>query len=209
MFYKIFIVCLSVVLLCTCAAYKQAYSTELPKNIARQAITNSVKIEATCSDKSVWLGSGFAISPRKVATAGHVAWCDKDLAKKIVVTTLSGDRYLAAVSVYAAKKDFAILELKTDEEVFTNLLPVNTNQLVEKQVVCVYSGLHETLKCGTVKTVIGTKIYLNMKIIHGDSGSFLLNQQGEIIGMIVATIESANVGIATNVLSWNVFLTTV
>ncbi|MBQ9594962.1 MAG: trypsin-like peptidase domain-containing protein [Synergistaceae bacterium] len=134
-------------------------------------------------------GSGFFVnSEGDVLTNYHVV----DGARYITVTLQKGNSLKASLKSYDAKKDMALLAVKTPYPI--NFLKVSTKLPRQGETVIAISnprGLSGTVTNGIVSAFRNNNSWLQFTapVSPGSSGGALLNLKGEIVGMITANLK--------------------
>jgi S1-C subfamily serine protease len=147
-------------------------------------------------------GSGFFFhSARHVATALHVV----DDADTIVVGVTDGRRWFGRVVAYSRAYDVAIVELDQDVPDARLLTPYSGDVEIGETVAVIghpFSGLDEQLPSlrgllnwsltqGVVSAVSGSWLQTDAAINPGNSGGPVLNERGEVIGVVSAKLTMA------------------
>jgi S1-C subfamily serine protease len=147
-------------------------------------------------------GSGFFFhSPRHVATALHVV----DDVDTIIVGVHDGRRWFGRVVAYSRAYDVAIVELDQDVPDARLLMPFNDQVEIGETVAVIghpFSGLDEQLPSlrgllnwsltqGVVSAVSNSWLQTDAAINPGNSGGPVLNERGEVIGVVSAKLTQA------------------
>jgi hypothetical protein len=147
-------------------------------------------------------GSGFFFhSPRHVATALHVV----DDADTIVVGVTDGRRWFGRVVAYSRAYDVALVELDQAVPDARVLEPFDGTVEIGETVAVIghpFSGLEEQLPSlrgllnwsltqGVVSAVSGSWLQTDAAINPGNSGGPVLNERGEVIGVVSAKLTQA------------------
>lgn len=138
------------------------------------------------------VGSGFAVAPRTVATAAHVA----DAAGASIAIVISGQRSTARVVRVDQDRDVALLEVGVDVSPVT-LAPDDAPARVGEWVIVLGNpfGGGVTATAGIVSAAPGAitatarlaaQIQINAAVNPGNSGGPVCNMRGEVIGMASA-----------------------
>jgi len=148
-------------------------------------------------------GSGFFFySTRYVATALHVV----DDAETIIVSATDGRRWEGRVVAYSKEHDVALVDLG-QEVPGAHLLPPYRGEVQIGETVAVighpFSGLERSLPRlrgllnwsltqGVVGAVAGSWLQTDAAINPGNSGGPVLNQRGEVLGVVSAKLTNAS-----------------
>lgn len=167
------------------------------KSVYEQASGSVVLIETETGT-----GSGFFFhSPRHVATALHVV----EDAETIVVGVTDGRRWFGRVVAYSRANDVALLELDQAVPDARLLVPFDGEVEIGETVAVIghpFSGLEEQLPSlrgllnwsltqGVVSAVSGSWLQTDAAINPGNSGGPVLNERGEVIGVVSAKLTQA------------------
>jgi len=147
-------------------------------------------------------GSGFFFySSRYVATAFHVI----DDAETIIVSATDGRRWEGQVVAYSREHDVALVDLGQEVQ-GAHLLPPYHGEISIGETVAVighpFSGLERSLPRlrgllnwsltqGVVGAVAGSWLQTDAAINPGNSGGPVLNQRGEVLGVVSAKLTNA------------------
>ena len=141
-------------------------------------------------------GSGFFYEKGKLATNYHVI----ENAMEIVLEYEDGTFYSDKVIItgYSQEHDLATLAI---EDTNTKPLSLGDSDFIEKgeniYVIGSPRGLKNSLTNGLISGIRSTDIQINAGINPGNSGGALLNEYGDVIGVIYAKYEeSENLGFA-------------
>ncbi len=135
------------------------------------------------------LGSGVVVARGKIATNLHVI---RD-ANTLTVETASGDVYVGAtVSAFDVQRDLAVLRVPGFELPAAELGDSNTVAVGEPVLALGSpSGLTGTVTVGVVSSIRNDYFGRDFKVIqtdaatnHGNSGGPLVNNRGEVIGIV-------------------------
>ena len=147
-------------------------------------------------------GSGFFFySPRYVATALHVV----DEAETIIVSATDGRRWEGRLAAYSEEHDTALVDLGQDVPGAHLLAPYHGTVDIGETVAVIghpFSGLERSLPRlrgllnwsltqGVVGAVAGSWLQTDAAINPGNSGGPVLNQQGEVLGVVSAKLTNA------------------
>jgi hypothetical protein len=148
-------------------------------------------------------GSGFFFyNTRYVATALHVV----DDAETIIVSATDGRRWEGLVVAYSKEHDVALVDLG-QEVPGAHLLPPYRGDVQVGETVAVighpFSGLERSLPRlrgllnwsltqGVVGAVAGSWLQTDAAINPGNSGGPVLNQRGEVLGVVSAKLTNAS-----------------
>lgn len=167
------------------------------KAVYEQVVESVVLIETEFGT-----GSGFFFnSPRLIATALHVV----DDADSIVVEMSDGRRQRGRVVAYSRKFDLALVELERAVPGARMLEPAAALVEIGQPVVVIghpFSGLeyrvHElrgllnwSMTEGVVSAVAGSWLQTDAAINPGNSGGPVVNEQGQVLGVVSATLSQA------------------
>ena len=147
-------------------------------------------------------GSGFFFySPKLIATALHVV----DDADTIVVQTSDGRRQEGHVVAYSRKHDLALVELEHAALGARPLEPATDLVEIGQPVVVIghpFSGLEEqvhelrgllnwSMTQGVVSAVASSWLQTDAAINPGNSGGPIVNERGQVLGVVSATLSHA------------------
>jgi hypothetical protein len=148
-------------------------------------------------------GSGFFFyNPRYVATALHVV----DEAETIIVSATDGRRWAGKLVAYSEEHDTALVDLGQDAQGAHLLTPYHGNVEIGETVAVIghpFSGLERSLPRlrgllnwsltqGVVGAVAGSWLQTDAAINPGNSGGPVLNQRGEVLGVVSAKLTNAS-----------------
>lgn len=150
------------------------------------------------NDVTNWTGSGFLIHPGIIITSNHVL--PEERGKSIIKVSFDGVNKISA-NVYSRNEDLDIGVLSI---VANNIPPVNISNdepLQGEQVAVIGApeGWDNVVTVGYVSAVHKTPeklpgqewadlIFVDCDIYEGSSGSMVINDRGEIIGMVMGII---------------------
>jgi len=167
----------------------------LPAPILESVRSSTVKVEGTACRRNQD-GSGFAIGPNLIVTNAHVVAGEN----KTTVLTPSGSVLTASVVLFDAGRDLAILRVPR----YTGApLPLSDAKIGETGAVFGHPRGQDEVAVlpATVSsriTAVGPDLYGVVKKVHrdvlllsasvqpGDSGGALVNNRGEVIGVVFA-----------------------
>lgn len=167
------------------------------KAVYEQVVDSVVLIETEYGT-----GSGFFFQTSTlVATALHVV----DDADTIVVQTSDGRRQLGRVVAYSRKHDLALLRLEHAAPGARVLEPAIGQVEIGQPVVVIghpFSGLEYQVRelrgllnwsmtQGVVSAVAGSWLQTDAAINPGNSGGPVLNERGQVLGVVSATLSQA------------------
>ena len=192
-----------VILGLTISSASLALKTE---EIAESAIPSVVQIviyDITGSQRGQ--GSGFFITPKKIVTNAHVV----EGAYSAEVFTDNG--YYDQVTILSSDEDVDLAVISVNAE---NEVPLQINQGAElkpgQRVIAIGNplGLEKTLSDGLISAVRKIEhlqlLQITAPISPGSSGGPLLDENGQVIGVVSATIhegQNLNFAIGTETLS--------
>jgi len=143
------------------------------------------------SGAKVGQGSGFFITPRKIVTNEHVV----DGAYSARVYTDHNDYTQVTILNADCCMDLAILKVDADDEV-----PLTINRHAElkpgQRVITIGHplGLDKTVADGVISgvqtTYKGQEVQITAPISHGSSGSPVLDEEGEVIGVVYVNMPA-------------------
>lgn len=149
-------------------------------------------------DVTNWTGSGFLIHPGFVITSDHVL--PEEKGKSIIKVSFDGVNKIDA-NVYSRNTDLDIGALSIE---INNITPVdiaNDEPLQGEQVAVIGApeGWDNVVTVGYVSAVHKTPeklpwqewsdlIFIDCDIYEGSSGSMVINDRGEVIGMVMGII---------------------
>lgn len=132
-------------------------------------------------------GSGVLVE-QGILTAYHVVQTDAEncpVAPVLKCTTASGLEFLSTVTRVDEAQDLALLACPVDR-----LERVELGELPEQgaPVVVVGSGLgvHHSIKRGLVANLEPGTLHLDARVLPGDSGCVVLNEDEQMVGMVRA-----------------------
>jgi S1-C subfamily serine protease len=148
------------------------------------------------NDNDYTMGSGFFYEKGRVVTNYHVI----ENAKSITMEYDDGSVYTGGVTVLGYDKEQDIAVLMVSDSI-TPALNLGDSDFVQRgqKVYAIGSpaGLTNTLSDGLVSAVRSDMIQITAAVNHGNSGGALLNEYGEVIGIIFARIDNGdNLGFA-------------
>ncbi|HYQ41137.1 MAG TPA: S1C family serine protease [Polyangiaceae bacterium] len=167
------------------------------KAVYEQVVDSVVLIETEYGT-----GSGFFFqTPTLIATALHVV----DDADTIVVQTSDGRRQLGHVVAYSRKHDLALVRLEHAAPGARVLEPANGPVEIGQPVIVIghpFSGLEYQVRelrgllnwsmtQGVVSAVAGSWLQTDAAINPGNSGGPVVNERGEVLGVVSATLSQA------------------
>jgi len=167
------------------------------KAVYEQAVGSVVLIETESGT-----GSGFFFhSPRLIATALHVV----DDADTIVVELSDGQRQKGRVVAYSRTHDVALVEIERAVAGARVLKAAPALVEIGQPVLVIghpFSGLeyrvHElrgllnwSMTQGVVSAVSGSWLQTDAAINPGNSGGPIVNEQGQVLGVVSATLSQA------------------
>ncbi len=158
-------------------------SDSLFKDEAIEAWQSSVVVVETNSGH----GTGFFVSEKgEVLTNHHVS----DEQGPLWVVTADGKRYSAQSIIHDTEKDLALVRVDAENESFQPLrLAEPTSFLNERVIVIGHPQTHSFIANeGHVSEEIGSyqRLSITNDVYPGHSGSPVLSQEGEVIGIIYA-----------------------
>ncbi len=192
--------------------YKKVYMFRLEANADPRGVQpkvasrlQSMGLEVIFVEKDQPLepqGSGFVIS-----RDGHILTCAHLLKdKKEATVWISGKRYEADMTNQDAKKDLAILKIRSSSDITLKPLTLSrTDKISMGQDVFTMGfpmsdvlGNVPRLTKGLINSTVGLKddpdqLQVSVEIQPGNSGSPLFNDQKEAIGIITSTLNPLNV----------------
>jgi S1-C subfamily serine protease len=186
----LYLVAATVVLSVGCVPLRQVPRT------TRGQYEAAVRIDVVCiTEKGGYMagGSGVIVDSRHVLTAAHVAADDGFCA--FDVTAFDGSRRSMYVKTRLPGVDLASLEISTGVEPFTlpDMAFGPRPDIGER--VCAATALPRfSHKCGEVEPYEKPPgdISLMMIVDHGNSGSGLYDERGQLIGIVIALVQCSN-----------------
>lgn len=153
-------------------------------------LAGTVVIHSILSDGDGAQGSGFAINSRQVVTNHHVI----DNGGRIVLTDANGNELNGRVSQMNEEHDLAIIE--GDFSAIPSLVLSKTEPAVGEViwVAGAPKGFQGTLSTGIIsahrdRSYLGFESYqVTAPISPGSSGGPVMNSEGEIVGVSVASV---------------------
>jgi S1-C subfamily serine protease len=193
--------------------YNQANLSAQIKNNAESPLTHVIKkvspsVVSISTDNNTGAGTGFIISrDGYIISNKHVV---ANLAVKYIVTLQTGEKLPAQVLLLDNENDLAILKIEGNNFSFSSLGNSDSLQLGENVIVIgnalgqfnnsvstgVVSGLNRSLNAknqqtGEVVTLTGL-IQTDAAINLGNSGGPMVDNNGKVIGVNVATVVGMN-----------------
>ena len=183
-------------------------NAQTPQQIAQKAFASTVLlVMEDANGQPLGLGSGFFVKPNQVATNLHVVeGAARGYAKLVGQNT---KRDIEGITAVDARRDLVILQISTLGAPTVSLGDSDTI-LVGETVYAVGNphGLEGTFSQGIISSVrtVGTDklLQLTAPISPGSSGGPVLNGQGKVIGVSVATFrggQNLNFAIPSNYLA--------
>lgn len=155
-----------------------------------------VMIEVLTSDGGYSIGSGFFYDKGKIVTNYHVI----EDAEQIIIEYEDGSYYndKVIISGYSKENDLATLSINDTK---TKALSLGDSSKIKRgediYVIGSPEGLKNSLSDGLISAVRIDSIQVNAAINPGNSGGALLNQYGEVVGIIYEKYYgSENLGFA-------------
>lgn len=175
---------------CSCLATPQ-------QSLRKQVDSAVVCIKSRLDENSKPIyGTGFFIAPRVIVTTYHLL----KNAKEIDVRLSNRQTVKATLSAIDRNSDIALLDIPIQQEHFFKIESVEPDLGESVFTIGCPFGLEHSLSQGVVshpnrtiggKDMIQTDIAINM----GNSGSPLVNQNGNVLGMIFGFLQETNGGI--------------
>jgi S1-C subfamily serine protease len=159
-----------------------------------------VKVDLTTTNQAYtgYRGTGIALGPRRVLTAGHMADCN---VQGLYVELPNGSHAFASVIWLSRARDLALLSIPNGSLGDTLASPeVAAVKIGETVCAHVADPKVDTL-CGVVTSVGGPggrDVNFTGAVQHGNSGAGVFNAQGKLVGIITA-IGSKGDGVFTSV----------
>lgn len=158
-----------------------------PIQLFKQSIDKIVEIEARF-EESISAGTGFYIDSNHIMTNAHVILHD------YVSSYITAKKYKEntvielSVILYDVENDVAILESK-EKNSFLSFTCVDVENGEEVYAIGNSLGQGLNILCGNVsdfKRFIGNKEFImcNLGTTHGNSGGPILNNKGDVVGML-------------------------
>ena len=193
------------------AKYKKVYTfvaetNSDPQNVYPR-IVNGLRrcgfevIEVSADSPTEGQGSGFIITPGGLAvTCAHVI-----KGNTVATAWINGSRYPAKVLSYNTNSDIALLQVENTSNVFKPFfLNTDTNYFLGQEVYSMGFPLVEILgkaprlNKGMVSSTVGfednpDQLQVSAAVQPGNSGGPLLNPNGEVVGMVSATLSPTSV----------------
>lgn len=138
-------------------------------------------------------GSGFVIAPGYVLTSFH----GLDKAKELTVQFEKGSRYPATIFSVSAELDLALLSFPNKKAPFLSFTK-GENVLIGTPIFTVGCpfGLHHSMTRGIVsaeeRIIRERRVFqTDMAINPGNSGGPVLNQKGQVVGVVLGVLQQA------------------
>lgn len=151
----------------------------------------SYRIRVLCKN-GFYTGSGFAVSPRHIVTAKHVAMCgnnDDEDAIGILVEDYTHRLTPVTVDKLAKNDDAARLVVDGTDDPFKHYVKINLDMPELGDRVCSIGGDGNRVflmrKCGEVVSEEENVIAFTIPIVPGNSGSGLRDDDDNVIGIVV------------------------
>jgi hypothetical protein len=165
-----------------------------------QQVRAAVLVESDCGSTDItnpdaWsrsaAESGVAVSERHVLTALHGVACA--VLPSVHVTTYDGVRRRAVVVKEDATSDLALLELAAADNFNLNIAPPVVAHVEIGSIVCTpHPG-----RCGQILSNRAS-VFFAMLPRHGESGSGIYSQGGELISIVNRGYPPRNLGSGSN-----------
>ena len=177
-----------------------------PQRIAEIALVSTVYLQVKKTNEKVEYGTGFIINKDKIATAAHLL---EDVEKGITAQRIGETKKHPIESILAIDKDhdLAIMQCKAISApalAFADSDMVKIGQRVyvagnpEKLVGTLSEGIISAVQpAGTSKWIKGKVIQITAPISAGSSGGPVLNERGEVIGVVLSSdLDGQNLNFA-------------
>jgi S1-C subfamily serine protease len=142
-------------------------------------------------------GSGFIVGPGYILASGHQA----NQASRLTVQFQNGAQYPASVLSVSSALDLALLQIAFQDATPLSFAPSGSPKVGESVMAigCPF-GLNHSASQGIISAperVLGERPVLqtDVAINPGNSGGPLINKQGEVVGVVLGTLQEAR-GIA-------------
>jgi serine protease Do len=136
-------------------------------------------------DGLAYRGAGIAIDKRHILTVNHVAAADTEGSNNYYRAEENGLPYDCKVIKQDKEHDIAILEIESKAPDLPNSMTFATEIQAGETIYTIghpLSGLY-SLTMGKTSNTTGR---LNLKVNGGNSGGFVMNDQGELVGMVTS-----------------------
>ncbi len=138
-------------------------------------------------------GSGFVIAPGYILTSFH----GLDKAKELTVQFEKGSRYSATIFSVSGELDLALLSFPNKKAPFLSFAK-GENVLIGTPIFTVGCpfGLHHSMTRGIIsaeeRTIRERRVFqTDMAINPGNSGGPVLNQKGQVVGIVLGVLQQA------------------
>lgn len=155
----------------------------------------TVAVEVSCGDEAISdgnrAGTGIMVSKRHVLTAAHVVRCASIPSVQVTYLERTGPRRVRMVVTREdAESDIARLEIASAESFSVAVVPPIVRAADPGNDVCAELALkgRPNHACGVVAS--DWSVAKNMETRHGDSGAPVFNQDGALVGLVIASGES-------------------
>jgi len=192
--------------------FPYSYLTRVAQNdntkIVAETIDKCFLVESIDAEKGVKdTGSAFCVYPNHFVTCAHVIRkYDKSNINNVsnesfkgpIVNLLQlGNRHVAEVIAIDPQMDIAILKAEID----VSPLEISTNVNVGNDVICIGSphGYENNISAGIVGSMDRTifsypdapkYMFVDLSVFPGNSGGPVINNNGEVVGMVTMIISS-------------------
>lgn len=164
------------------AALDAAAASPPPENDVKwvlQKVSPSI-VKVTAENHKRYVATGIAIAPEMVISSMMVTRFPYD---RLYITTVNGDQYPA--QVLGKDGETSLLLLKIDKKALT---PVRKAETVEvgdwTALVGLFYGRFPAVYQGIVSSVSNEQLILNAPVAPGSAGGAVVNQKGELVGVI-------------------------
>jgi len=142
----------------------------------------SVGVVVRCDTGPSSVGSGVIISNKYIVTAKHVLKCKSDI-YTVFIKTYSGDT-IRVSSDKESKDDVARLFASSYD--FRGNIFFSETVSINEKVCAIFANRGYKQSCGEIVKKTKNRLFVDMDVDFGDSGSPVFNVDGQVVGIVVA-----------------------